>query len=69
MAEQLSPEEIRTEMRRSFDAVNAEAKKRREARYNFNETKQIEEDPHRAAAPQDAVAAAPEIGENDSSGG
>ena len=69
MAEQLSPEEIRAEMRRSFDAVNAEAKKRREARYNFNGTKQIEEDPHRGAGPQKAIATSPKTGEKKPSGG
>ena len=69
MAEQLSPEAIRVEMRRRFDAVNAEAKSRRETRYNSQGTKLIEEDKRWLRTPLDVVDSTPEIGENDSSGG
>jgi hypothetical protein len=62
-------EDTRVEMRRRFDAANAEAKNRRQVRYDARGTRQEEEDKRwarPASAPTDDT---PEVGENDSSGG
>lgn len=58
-------EEIRVDMRRRFDAANADAKARREIRYAADAAKQLKEKDSRLTA----IEPIPEIGENDSSGG
>jgi hypothetical protein len=55
-------------MRRQFDAVNAEAKLRRETRYKSQGAKLIEEDQRSLRTTPEVVDLTPEMGENDSSG-
>ncbi|MGA7732221.1 MAG: hypothetical protein WCD37_13235 [Chloroflexia bacterium] len=62
-------EDTRVEMRRRFDAANAEAKNRRQVRYDARGTRQAEEDKRWARPTREASDDTPEVGENDSSGG
>ena len=70
MSEQkMSAEETRVEMRRRFDAANAEAKNRRQMRYDSRGIRQAEEDKRWSRTSQEASNNTPEVGENNSSGG
>ena len=69
--EKMSPDEHRRQMKRNFDAVNAEAEIGKSSRRNIGTIRDADEKRRwstREAAPADA-AETPEIGENDSSGG
>ena len=65
---QLSPEEIRIEMKSRFDAVNAEAELRHQLRRDLGDIKEAKAY-NRPLKPADAVDELAGLGENDSSGG
>jgi len=69
--EKLSPDEHRRQMKRNFDAVNAEAEIGKNSRRNIGTIRDADEKRRwstREPAPAD-VTETPEVGENDSSGG
>lgn len=65
MAEQQSPEEIRSEMKRRFDAANAEAKAKRQVRYDAQDARQLRENNLKSEANRPTS----ENGANNPSGG
>jgi hypothetical protein len=68
MSEQLSPEQIRIEMKRRFDAINEEAENRHRRRRELGDIREAKMYNH-PAKPQSKVDDLATLGENDSSGG